>query len=171
MYLPHIFGCIFSQYPGVWNLVPLCLMWLLWQREKPLNLWGLREIVNSSQRTILRPVVWLFQDLGLHGSIFSSWFHCFSQYCLMCCSFVYPLLVTFSSRWCIFYALGSFFQIFNEVSYYLSKKKYFLNILLQGPAGQWVDVMKKKRAIHEEVINSVHQKRSINPVNEVNLSK
>ncbi|CAL5417524.1 unnamed protein product [Camellia sinensis] len=31
---------------------------------------------------------------------------------------------------------------------------------VQGPSGQWVDVMKKKRAIHEEVINMVHQKRS-----------
>ncbi|GFY85540.1 putative DEAD-box ATP-dependent RNA helicase 29 [Actinidia rufa] len=31
---------------------------------------------------------------------------------------------------------------------------------LQGPSGQWVDVMKKKRAIHEEIINLVHQRRS-----------
>ncbi|KAG6671715.1 hypothetical protein I3842_16G017700 [Carya illinoinensis] len=33
---------------------------------------------------------------------------------------------------------------------------------LQGPSSQWVDVMKKKRAIHEEIINLVHQQRSIN---------
>lgn len=32
----------------------------------------------------------------------------------------------------------------------------------QGPTSQWVDVMKKKRAIHEEVINKVHQQRSNN---------
>ncbi|GLU16619.1 hypothetical protein SLE2022_330440 [Rubroshorea leprosula] len=31
---------------------------------------------------------------------------------------------------------------------------------LQGPSSQWVDVMKKKRAIHEEIINLVHQQRS-----------
>ncbi|KAF8411708.1 hypothetical protein HHK36_004266 [Tetracentron sinense] len=31
---------------------------------------------------------------------------------------------------------------------------------LQGPSGQWVDVMKKKRAVHEEIINLVHQQRS-----------
>ncbi|KAK4275966.1 hypothetical protein QN277_018974 [Acacia crassicarpa] len=31
---------------------------------------------------------------------------------------------------------------------------------LQGPAGQWVDVMKKKRAIHENIINLVHDQRS-----------
>ncbi|CAD5317424.1 unnamed protein product [Arabidopsis thaliana] len=28
---------------------------------------------------------------------------------------------------------------------------------VKGPAGQWVDVMKKKRAIHEEIINTRHQ--------------
>lgn len=28
---------------------------------------------------------------------------------------------------------------------------------LQGPVSQWVDVMKKKRAIHENIINQVHQ--------------
>ncbi|XP_062173725.1 putative DEAD-box ATP-dependent RNA helicase 29 [Alnus glutinosa] len=35
---------------------------------------------------------------------------------------------------------------------------------LQGPSSQWVDVMKKKRAIHEEIINLVHQQRSNNHV-------
>ncbi|XP_028806116.1 putative DEAD-box ATP-dependent RNA helicase 29 isoform X3 [Neltuma alba] len=33
---------------------------------------------------------------------------------------------------------------------------------LQGPASQWVDVMKKKRAIHENIINLVHEQRSKN---------
>ncbi|KAF3964576.1 hypothetical protein ACB098_12G112100 [Castanea mollissima] len=37
---------------------------------------------------------------------------------------------------------------------------------LQGPSRQWVDVMKKKRAIHEEIINLVHQKHSTNRVDE-----
>ncbi|KAK4572592.1 hypothetical protein RGQ29_030851 [Quercus rubra] len=37
---------------------------------------------------------------------------------------------------------------------------------LQGPSRQWVDVMKKKRAIHEEIINLVHQKHSTNHVDE-----
>lgn len=40
---------------------------------------------------------------------------------------------------------------------------------LQGPSSQWVDVMKKKRAIHEEIINLVHQQRSNNHVEKVNL--
>ncbi|KAF9599739.1 hypothetical protein IFM89_001685 [Coptis chinensis] len=31
---------------------------------------------------------------------------------------------------------------------------------LQGSSSQWVDVMKRKRAVHEEIINLVHQKRS-----------
>ncbi|KAG9440335.1 hypothetical protein H6P81_020500 [Aristolochia fimbriata] len=31
---------------------------------------------------------------------------------------------------------------------------------LQGPSSQWVDVMKKKRAVHENVINMVHQQKS-----------
>ncbi|XP_031259135.1 putative DEAD-box ATP-dependent RNA helicase 29 [Pistacia vera] len=31
---------------------------------------------------------------------------------------------------------------------------------VQGSASQWVDVMKKKRAVHEEIINLVHQQRS-----------
>ncbi|KAL6962297.1 putative DEAD-box ATP-dependent RNA helicase 29 [Sarracenia purpurea var. burkii] len=31
---------------------------------------------------------------------------------------------------------------------------------LQGPSSQWVDVMKKKRVIHENIINLVHQQRS-----------
>lgn len=31
---------------------------------------------------------------------------------------------------------------------------------LQGPSSQWVDVMKKKRVVHEGIINLVHQKRS-----------
>ncbi|KAI8547833.1 hypothetical protein RHMOL_Rhmol07G0226500 [Rhododendron molle] len=31
---------------------------------------------------------------------------------------------------------------------------------LKGPSSQWVDVMKKKRAIHEEIINTVRQQRS-----------
>ncbi|XP_058089942.1 putative DEAD-box ATP-dependent RNA helicase 29 isoform X2 [Magnolia sinica] len=35
---------------------------------------------------------------------------------------------------------------------------------LRGPSSQWVDVMKKKRAIHEEVINLVHQQRSSDQV-------
>ncbi|GAB4825029.1 Putative DEAD-box ATP-dependent RNA helicase 29 [Ancistrocladus abbreviatus] len=33
---------------------------------------------------------------------------------------------------------------------------------LQGPSTQWVDVMKNKRAIHDEIINLVHQQRSRN---------
>ncbi|GFS31023.1 putative DEAD-box ATP-dependent RNA helicase 29 [Actinidia rufa] len=37
---------------------------------------------------------------------------------------------------------------------------------LQGP-GQWVDVMKKKIAIHEEIINLVHQQRSKDHVTKV----
>jgi hypothetical protein len=43
--------------------------------------------------------------------------------------------------------------------------------LLQGPSSQWVDVMKKKRAIHEEIINLVHQQRSNNHVERVSLLK
>ncbi|XP_015582528.1 putative DEAD-box ATP-dependent RNA helicase 29 isoform X2 [Ricinus communis] len=31
----------------------------------------------------------------------------------------------------------------------------------RGPSSQWVDVMKRKRAIHEKIINLVHQHRSI----------
>ncbi|OMO57173.1 hypothetical protein COLO4_35483 [Corchorus olitorius] len=31
---------------------------------------------------------------------------------------------------------------------------------LQGNSSQWVDVMKKKRAIHEEIINSVHKQKT-----------
>lgn len=34
---------------------------------------------------------------------------------------------------------------------------------------QWVDVMKRKRAIHEEVINKVRQQRSGVPAPEVKL--
>lgn len=41
--------------------------------------------------------------------------------------------------------------------------------LLQGPS-QWADVMKRKRAIHEEVINLVHQQRSAKHVEEVVVS-
>ncbi|CAN6439090.1 unnamed protein product [Victoria cruziana] len=32
---------------------------------------------------------------------------------------------------------------------------------LQGPASQWVDVMKKKRAVHEEIINKVYHQKTI----------
>lgn len=39
---------------------------------------------------------------------------------------------------------------------------------LQGP-GQWVDVMKRKRAIHEEVINLVQQQRSNKLADKVNM--
>ncbi|PON34454.1 hypothetical protein TorRG33x02_353320, partial [Trema orientale] len=35
---------------------------------------------------------------------------------------------------------------------------------LQGPSSEWVDVMKKKRAIHEQIINLVQQQRSNNNV-------
>ncbi|KAF5196803.1 Dead-box atp-dependent rna helicase [Thalictrum thalictroides] len=35
---------------------------------------------------------------------------------------------------------------------------------LQGPSSQWVDVMKRKRAVHEEVIKLVQQKRSSDQV-------
>ncbi|XP_024032720.1 putative DEAD-box ATP-dependent RNA helicase 29 isoform X1 [Morus notabilis] len=35
---------------------------------------------------------------------------------------------------------------------------------LKGPSGDWVDVMKKKRAVHEQIINLVHQQRSNNNV-------
>lgn len=45
----------------------------------------------------------------------------------------------------------------------------FLLILLQGSASQWVDVMKKKRAVHEEIINLVHQQRSTKNVEKVNF--
>ncbi|XP_061368407.1 putative DEAD-box ATP-dependent RNA helicase 29 isoform X1 [Gastrolobium bilobum] len=31
---------------------------------------------------------------------------------------------------------------------------------VQGPSGQWVDVMKRKRAIHENIINLVHEQHS-----------
>lgn len=30
---------------------------------------------------------------------------------------------------------------------------------LQGPSGQWADVMKRKRAIHENIINLVHEQQ------------
>lgn len=33
---------------------------------------------------------------------------------------------------------------------------------LQGSSRHWVDVMKEKRAIHEEIINLFHQQRSNN---------
>lgn len=35
-----------------------------------------------------------------------------------------------------------------------------LNIYLQGPSGQWVDVMKRKRAIHESTINLFLEQKS-----------
>ncbi|XP_052192832.1 putative DEAD-box ATP-dependent RNA helicase 29 isoform X2 [Diospyros lotus] len=35
---------------------------------------------------------------------------------------------------------------------------------MKGPSSQWVDVMKKKRAIHEEIINLVHQRHTNNQV-------
>ena len=41
---------------------------------------------------------------------------------------------------------------------------------LQGPSSKWVDVMKKKRAVHEKIINLVHQQRSKNDVEKVELS-
>ena len=41
--------------------------------------------------------------------------------------------------------------------------------LLQGP-NQWVDVMKRKRAIHEEVINLVHQQQFAKHVEEVGFN-
>ncbi|XP_076956627.1 putative DEAD-box ATP-dependent RNA helicase 29 [Bidens hawaiensis] len=37
---------------------------------------------------------------------------------------------------------------------------------LQGPAGQWVDVMKMKRAVHERIINKVNQQHSSNRLTE-----
>ncbi|XP_076914284.1 putative DEAD-box ATP-dependent RNA helicase 29 [Bidens hawaiensis] len=37
---------------------------------------------------------------------------------------------------------------------------------LQGPAGQWVDVMKMKRAVHERIINKVNQQQSSNRLKE-----
>lgn len=40
---------------------------------------------------------------------------------------------------------------------------------LQGPSSQWVDVMKKKRAIHEEVINLVRQRASSKLADKVNM--
>eukprot|EP00262_Sarcandra_glabra_P006307 TRINITY_DN1846_c0_g2_i2.p1 TRINITY_DN1846_c0_g2~~TRINITY_DN1846_c0_g2_i2.p1 ORF type:complete len:209 (-),score=49.79 TRINITY_DN1846_c0_g2_i2:380-961(-) len=42
---------------------------------------------------------------------------------------------------------------------------------LQGPSSQWVDVMKKKRAVHEEVINLVHQQRSYDQTAKENESE
>lgn len=40
---------------------------------------------------------------------------------------------------------------------------------LQGPSSQWVDVMKKKREVHEKIIHLVHQQRSNNNVEKVDL--
>ncbi|XP_030465451.2 putative DEAD-box ATP-dependent RNA helicase 29 [Syzygium oleosum] len=40
---------------------------------------------------------------------------------------------------------------------------------LQGPSSQWVDVMKKKRAIHDGIINSVQQQRDSKPSEEVEI--
>ncbi|KAK6277226.1 PREDICTED: putative DEAD-box ATP-dependent RNA helicase 29 isoform X1 [Theobroma cacao] len=37
----------------------------------------------------------------------------------------------------------------------------------QGSSSQWVDVMKKKRAIHEKIINLVHKQRSSNHVDKL----
>ncbi|KAJ7975885.1 DEAD-box ATP-dependent RNA helicase 29 [Quillaja saponaria] len=37
---------------------------------------------------------------------------------------------------------------------------------LRGPSSQWVDVMKRKREVHENVINLVHQQRSMKNVEE-----
>ncbi|KAJ4966017.1 hypothetical protein NE237_017866 [Protea cynaroides] len=42
---------------------------------------------------------------------------------------------------------------------------------LQGPAGQWVDVMKKKRAVHEEIINLVHHQRTVNQASKESQSE
>ncbi|KAI4311265.1 hypothetical protein MLD38_036171 [Melastoma candidum] len=35
---------------------------------------------------------------------------------------------------------------------------------LKGPSSQWVDVTKKKRAVHDEIINLVHQKHEKKPL-------
>lgn len=40
---------------------------------------------------------------------------------------------------------------------------------VQGSSRQWVDVMREKRAIHEEVINLFHQQRSDNHAEKVNI--
>ena len=55
------------------------------------------------------------------------------------------------------------YMVYNDIGFGFS----------QGPASQWVDVMKRKRAIHEGIINLVHQKnqeRCNNHVEEVNFS-
>lgn len=53
---------------------------------------------------------------------------------------------------------------------YFATKISFSLSLWQGPASQWVDVMKKKRAIHEKVINLVQQQRSSDHVAKVMIS-
>ncbi|XP_048129642.1 putative DEAD-box ATP-dependent RNA helicase 29 [Rhodamnia argentea] len=40
---------------------------------------------------------------------------------------------------------------------------------LQGPSSQWVDVMKKKRAVHDGIINLVQQQRDSKPSEEVEI--
>ncbi|KAI3417620.1 RNA helicase [Psidium guajava] len=40
---------------------------------------------------------------------------------------------------------------------------------LQGPSSQWVDVMKKKRAVHDGIINLVQQQRDSKPSQEVEI--
>lgn len=40
---------------------------------------------------------------------------------------------------------------------------------VQGSSRQWVDVMREKRAIHEEVINLFHQQHSDNHAEKVNI--
>ncbi|KAF8026524.1 hypothetical protein BT93_F3113 [Corymbia citriodora subsp. variegata] len=40
---------------------------------------------------------------------------------------------------------------------------------VQGPSSQWVDVMKRKRAIHDGIINLVQQQRDSKPLEEVEI--
>lgn len=59
-----------------------------------------------------------------------------------------------------------YIQLFSQLTGIL-----FLFILteFQGPSSQWVDVMKKKRAVHEQIINLVHRQRSSKNEEKVSL--
>ena len=99
------------HYSSIWNMVPACLMWLIW-KERNTRIFEDVEKSTDFLKSLLVGTFWVVSYLRFYTMYFRFWFRAICLcFCLIC---LYLFLVLCSSSWtcCTF---------FNENIYYLSK--------------------------------------------------
>ena len=99
----------------IWNMVPACLMWLVWQKRNT-------HTFEEKERTLDHLKSLLFGTLFLWAHIWGC-MNCISLFDFLASSSFSSWLFCICFLFRVFTIVSMMFNIFNIKSYYLSKKK------------------------------------------------